>query len=129
MVDAARHPAFDHEGHTANAQQQAYRLAPCHPLVEECHRQHGSQHRIGADDERGQSGRGAAHAEIAEPQKDGLIGDAKECEEKEIAAAEAQPHAEDDRGAEDDHAGEQEPRCEDHQRRTIRHGELGDGKR
>jgi hypothetical protein len=129
MVDATRHPAFDHEGDTAEPEQQPHRLAPCHALVKECHRQHGRQHWIGADDERSQSGRCAADADIAEPQVDGLVGNAEERKEQELAAAETEPHAEESRDAEDDHAGEQEPRREHDERRTIRNRKLGNGKR
>ena len=128
MLHAAGKTALDHEDHPADAEHKTRGLAPGHPLAEERRRQHGGEHRIGADDQRRQARGDAAQADIAETEIDRLVGDTEGRKDEEIAAAEIPGHAVEGGGGEHDHAGEQKARREQDERRAVRHGELGDRK-
>jgi hypothetical protein len=129
MVGADRHAALHHEGNAGDAEREAERLAPRHALAQERRRHDGDEHRVGADHHRGKPGRDALQADIAQAQIRRLIRDAERGEQQELATAEPQRHAGDNRRAEHEHAGEQEAHRQQQQRRTVRDGELGDGKR
>jgi hypothetical protein len=79
-VRAAREAVLYHERDARDAEHEPGDLAPGHPLAEQCRREHGGQHRVRADDERGKTGRNAVQADIAEAEIGGLIGDAEQRE-------------------------------------------------
>jgi hypothetical protein len=70
-------PAFHDEGDAAETKQEASRLPPGHLFLEEHGGKHCRQHRIGADDERRQTGRDAPHADVVEAKIDRIVRNAE----------------------------------------------------
>ncbi len=73
-VGAAGNTALHDKRDPGDPEQQPDRLAPVHPLAQEGGREHGREDRIGADDERRQAGRDAAHADVVEAQIERIVG-------------------------------------------------------
>ena len=121
---SAGDPTLDDEGDATDPEQKACRFSPCHPLVQEDRGEHGRQHRIGADDQRGQTGRDAAHAHIVEPEVERIIGDAEQREHENVATGDMPWRTVHGRGGEHQPTGEQETRDEQEEWRAVRQRKL-----
>jgi hypothetical protein len=69
-------------------EQKPRRLSPRHLLLQEAGGENGGQHRICADDQRRQTGRYAAQADVVEPEIERIVEDPEQREHRDIAATE-----------------------------------------
>ena len=88
-------------------------------------REHGGEDRIGADDQAAEAGGYGLQPGIAEAEIERVVGDAEDREDAGIAPGQRGPRfAAQRRDAEDQDAGQREPRREQDQRRAIGDADL-----
>ncbi len=126
--DAERQPMPDDEGDADHTEREPGDLAPSQRFVEQQRCQHRGHHRIGADDQSAQPRRNGLHAGVGKAEIERIVGKPQQRAHRDIAPAQRPVFAEQPGKAKDQHAGQQEPRGQQQQRRAIGNADLAGDK-